>query len=605
MRHRARAPGIAPLVNWPAHMRLRLFEPIDAREWLLIWAAAAVFASAFCYPMLCGVEYLGPGVSGWITTGPVFSNLSRFPANGDWDLFTELRWVPYFTVAHFHQLPFWNPYKCGGMAMLANPEAGIVTPFFLLYLLFGPHAGLHLEIVLHVALGFAGGWVLARVMGLSRVAAAVAATVFPASSWLYLHLSVGHLNFLSGVYLPWVAALLLEAIKRRSLFTASLGGLICALTFTEGNYPFLYAGIVIAVVSIVLSILERQLRPALTGFTLGLFALGFAALKIIPAWEMLAIYPRFHWGAQAHGWDRTLIYLFSRNQDLYRTEVSYFLFAEYGAYLSFAFAALAALGVVTALPWLIAGIIFVVLSRGDTGTYNLYHALKLLPGTVPVDIPARFIIGAVLCGGVLAALGADHLCRLPGQWGTTVAALLLVVGMAEAWTVGPPNLRYLFHNPVVPILRSGSFRQYWVANPGSMTEINEANMGSVNCQGYGYNDIPENARGYNEQGYKGEYYLLGAGRVSQPRWTPNRLSYDVDAAAPATLVINQNYFPGWRLESDSGAWSPHDGLLAVELPPGHHEVILVYRPQKLWLGLALTMFAAIAAVLLCRLEATD
>src|ERR1700686_5187854 len=95
--------------------------------WLAVGSVA--FAVVFSYPMLCETVYLGPGVSGWIGTGPVFSHFGRFPSNGDWDLFTQLRWVPYYTITQFHQLPFWNPYKCGGMGMLGNPESMVVSPF--------------------------------------------------------------------------------------------------------------------------------------------------------------------------------------------------------------------------------------------------------------------------------------------------------------------------------------------------------------------------------------------------------------------------------------------------------------------------------------------
>jgi len=64
-------------------------------------------------------------------------------------------------------------------------------------------------------------------------------------------------------------------------------------------------------------------------------------------------------------------------------------------------------------------------------------------------------------------------------------------------------------------------------------------MGSVNCEGYGYNDIPENAVGYNQTGYRGEYYLLEPREVRQTLWTPNRLRYEVNVSGPSSLVVNQ------------------------------------------------------------------
>src|SRR5262249_43576731 len=84
--------------------------PIGYRE--AAWAAAAslCFAAVFCYPAACQWVTLGPGW-GWLLSPPDWSHFWRYPLNGDWDLFTHLRWVPYYTVAHFHQLPFWDPYR--------------------------------------------------------------------------------------------------------------------------------------------------------------------------------------------------------------------------------------------------------------------------------------------------------------------------------------------------------------------------------------------------------------------------------------------------------------------------------------------------------------
>ena len=484
-----------------------LLREVDWREARWVALASLGIALVFTYPMLCPTGELGPGLSGWLNRLPDLSHLARFPSNGDWDLFTELRWVPYYTVTHFHQLPFWSPYRCGGMAMLGNPEAGIVTPFLLPYLLFGPYAGLYLEIFLHIAIAFAGGWLLARVLGLNRIGAAVCASAFPASSWLYLHLAVGHLNFLPAAYLPWVFALLILAIERRSFFIASIGGLVCALTFTEGNYTFLYAGIIVAILSIAASIAHRSVRPFLIGVTLGVFAVAFAAMKMIPAWEMLTIHPRPPFGPEYDDLRSMGIYLFSRNQDLYRTGVTVFLLSEYAAYWPPAFVALAAAGIwggrFRTIPWIAAAILFFLLAQGDSGPHSALVMLRYLPMTHEIDLPARFIIGFVFCTGVLAAYGADFLSRLNWRWGIRIAVALFAIGLIDSWMLGPPNMRYLFHNSIEALPQSAEFRQYYVANPGNQTEIALANMGSVNCQGYGYCSIPTTAMALNDPGTTG------------------------------------------------------------------------------------------------------
>jgi hypothetical protein len=582
---------------------------ISRREALWLAAGSFLFATAFSYPMLCDVVYLGPGVSGWIATGPVFAHLGRFPSNGDWDLFTQLRWVPYYTIAHYHQLPFWNPYKCAGMGMLSNPESMVVSPSLIPYLLFGPYAGLYIEIVGHIAIGFAGGYVLGRVMGLGALAAIVSAVVFPSSSWLYLHLSLGHLNFLPAVYFPWIAALLLISIDRRIFLPAAIGGFVCALTLTEGNYTFLYTAIIIGSAAFILALLKRSLWPLIYGLVIGLFGLAFGALKLIPMSQQLTIYPKHPFGLEMITVRMISDFLLSRNQDLYRpSSGAEFLFAEYGAYVSIVFVALAVIGLVSrplrSLPWLMPAVIFIAFARGFTGgDHSPVLILRYLPMGQSAGLTGRYLIPFVFCVGVIAALGADFLCSTFDSWGRSIVVVLIAAGIVDSWVVGAPNLRYLFHNDVAQLEVSSDFRQYWVAGPDNQTEIAQANMGSVNCQGYGYCDIPENALGYNQEGYRGEYYLLGAGTASQTLWTPNRLQYVVNVPAPTSLVVNQNYYPGWRVTSGNGELYQEGGLIALRFPPGRQQIELVYAPQHILLAFALTIAAGAALILIWRKEA--
>src|SRR5271170_1498639 len=250
----------------------RIFR-LDSREFAWLTVGSLVFAAVFFYPVLCDIVYLGPGVHDWLLAPPHFSNLTQLPNNNDADLFDQLRWVPYYTLTHYHQWPFWNPYKCGGMSMIGNPESGIATPFLAIYLAGGLLAGIFLEIYLHIAIGFIGGYVLGRELGLGTIACIVLAGMFPSSSWLPLHIAFGHYNFLSSLYIPWIMAMLLAAIRLGEVFPAAIGGAFCALTLTEGNYAFPYAVILVAILSITLTLTTLSLRPLIMAAILGAFAI--------------------------------------------------------------------------------------------------------------------------------------------------------------------------------------------------------------------------------------------------------------------------------------------------------------------------------------------
>jgi hypothetical protein len=301
--------------------------------------------------------------------------------------------------------------------------------------------------------------------------------------------------------------------------------------------------------------------------------------------------------------------LFSRQQDLFQPSSAEFLFPEYGAYLSAFFAALAVIGLLgrplRTLPWLLPALIFFFFTRGYTGDHSAVLILRYLPLSASAGLTGRYLIPFIFCVGVIAAHGADFLSSNSVPWSKRLAVALLVLGVLDSWMVGPPNLRYLFHGDIIALDRSPAFRQYWVQNPGNQTEIAEANMGSVNCQGYGYNDIPENALGYNQTGYRGEYYLLGAGTVSQTMWTPNRLAYELAVPAPTSLVVNQNYYPGWRLANGKGQLYPENGVIAVRVPAGRERIELVYAPEHILLAFALTIAAAAALIFIWRKEAQN
>jgi len=464
----------------------RIFR-VGSREFAWLTVGSLVFAAVFFYPVLCDIIYLGPGVHDWLLAPPHFSNLTQLPNNNDADLFDQLRWVPYYTLTHFHQWPYWNPYKCGGMSMIGNPESGIVTPFLFIYLAGGLLAGIFLEIYLHIAIAFAGGYVLGRELGLRTIACVVLAGMFPSSSWLPLHIAFGHLNFLSAAYLPWIIAMLLAACRLGQAFPAAIGGLFCALTLTEGNYAFPYAAILVAIVATTLAVTTLSIRPFVMAAIIAAFAIMLGALKLIPVEQMLRLHPR-DFGASWLSWKGAMISLFSRDQDAYRPSPSVWYMVEYGGYLGAPFVGLALAGIASwprrALPFVIGAVVFFQLFMGDTGPHALVTYLRELPLGGNIGICGRWVIPLVFCVGVLAALGAQFLCDHWGQWGPRAAAVILTIGLVDAWVVGSPNYRYLFHYHFDRVPYSASFRQFWVETPIFMTYIAQANMGSVNCKAF-------------------------------------------------------------------------------------------------------------------------
>jgi hypothetical protein len=85
-----------------------------------------------------------------------------------------------------------------------------------------------------------------------------------------------------------------------------------------------------------------------------------------------------------------------------------------------------------------------------------------------------------------------------------------------------------------------------------------------------------------------------AGRARLVSRVPTLWRVAVDAAAPATLVVANATFPGWRATVDGAEVrivSPEGRPFAVPVPAGSHEVVLAYRPLSFTLGLACAALA--------------
>ncbi len=85
--------------------------------------------------------------------------------------------------------------------------------------------------------------------------------------------------------------------------------------------------------------------------------------------------------------------------------------------------------------------------------------------------------------------------------------------------------------------------------------------------------------------------------ATSARPSPGRV--EVTASGPGTLVVDQQFDPGWQVRID-GSPAPAvvvDGLLVgTELPAGEHTVTFRYRPPHLGLGLVLTGLGVLATV---------
>ncbi len=563
---------------------------LSRNEIILVTVGAIVFAIAFGYALIENMRQIGGG--------------------GDWAFYLARDWASTYTVSRFHQLPLWNPYECGGMQLFASPQARMGTPFFLLDILFGPIVGLRLEILLDLAVAWSGGYFLARILGLSPLAAIACASIFPGSSWFGLHFGVGHVTFPTSLYLPWIVALTWYSMTRDSILTAGLAALFMAMTVGGGGvYQVTQAALLVGVVATGVAIQRRSLMPFAMLAWFACFSLGFSAIKLVPTYVFVLSHARLVDVDEYNSVSRLLDALLSRNQTLTRDPYLpyHWNYIEYGAYVGIFAALMLLVGVASAprrtMPWILAGAVMFVLAMGDvSANYSPWRLLHYLPVFSEERVAPRFLIPFVMAVSVMAAFGIDAIQRSKRLGGRTAASILVTLCIVDLWYVGTPNLRNAVDADPPPIEDRVPFHQLYTESASSMFVLSRSNTGAINCYDIGHGDgtanVPTRVTGSNQGGYRGEQYLLGPGTVTLLRWSPNELVFNVASQGPNTLVINQNFDDGWRLIDNHGETMPFNTLLAVRLNPGTQTVTLKYTNRYFDLGAMVTILSLAMFVLL-------
>ncbi len=207
---------------------------------------------------------------------------------------------------------------------------------------------------------------------------------------------------------------------------------------------------------------------------------------------------------------------------------------------------------------------------------------------------------------MLAGFGADVLANHWKNIGVVATLALVIAASWDSWLVTMPNANVALMMVVTQDLGSAEFNQYYGV-PFNMFRTTLSNRGSVYCnESLDYSNLPENVLGFNQPGYLGEQYVTGQGSVSLVKWTPNALTYDVDAEGSLPrnriVVVNQNFDSGWRVAEGSGRVFSEGGLIGVQVPEGKQRLKLVYRNYVFYLGAAITFLTGVLTMLLWRHE---
>ncbi|MCI0747117.1 MAG: YfhO family protein [Verrucomicrobia subdivision 3 bacterium] len=93
----------------------------------------------------------------------------------------------------------------------------------------------------------------------------------------------------------------------------------------------------------------------------------------------------------------------------------------------------------------------------------------------------------------------------------------------------------------------------------------------------------------------------GVANVHEVKVKPQHVSFVVEAAGPAMVVIAQTWHPGWRAKVGGVAapvWRANYTFQALEVPAGQHKVVLDYREPRLFCGSIISLATLLLSALL-------
>jgi len=529
----------------------------------------------------------------------------------DWDVEEAHRYLVSLSVGRFHEMPYWNPYACGGFPAWGYIEGGttVVSPWLFSYLALPMGLALRLEGFGMAVLGSVGAYAMAARFTRSAPARALPAALWAVNSRWALQASVGHTWHFAYALLPWCFVFYESArVRERTRSFAPLFGLamtLAMMVYSGGIYPLPHAALALGIYAMALVIAERSPRALFPLVASGALAIGLSAPKLFPMLATFKRSPRILDSTESVDLDALLTLLTSREQGLHAKPVALtYGWHENGMYIGVV-GVVVLLGAVL-LVWgrresalKLAGVLFVILGLGafhPAAPWPLLHAHGPFFGSL--HVPTRFLYPAVLLLSVVAATGIGRLLARWPHLELVAGMLTLALALDIAWVARTPMTEAFVLDPPGPIIPDPVFhseRQPRTREvPGRLSKSQYVamvkNHGVIDCYGTPPFE-PHGARSVTGLLYHGEAYVDGrsdGARITE--WSPNHAVITLSGAvAGDTVVYNTNYDGGWR--SDAGPVIDHDGTVATRLTEPRASVTFTYRAPYFGLG--------VAACLLC------
>jgi len=538
------------------------------------------------------------------------------PYNNDWYYFNSLALIVRSSVLHFKTLPILNPWVCGGLDLLANPQNRIFSPMLLIDVALQPQPANLISLMIWCAFGFVGFKKLAMQMGASISTSLIGSALFVFGTWFGLHYAEGHIPFGAMQALPWTAYFAINWHKPKNIL--GLGALLSIMLLDGAVYAVIYSGMIIVTLIFTKTIPTDKPTSALRTHWL-LLSTGVVACALIAAAKIIPVlYSIADRKAQLEFFEMTwpLLFdsLFNPNIDATTeaigTRLKGWRMHEFGTYLSPIgwFAILLAcvrsrsFGK-TLLPLGLAAIFWIWVGSGFIPKHNPWLLFQKIPLINNAHVQSRLFLLAFLFFCLAITLSLDQIKSIRPIYFALAIALLGegVVVRNLSMFYAPPMYEPMIGSRIITRDRIDKT----LTGVGWMPRhyLDAENVGATNCYEPAFQ--PKHIQGISNDNYRGEAFtnVEGAGNVSILTYKPNVMRLQWQLNTPSDITINANTLFGWNVHSGDGLLKTGKPTDLLTLLPAKLEgqAELRYEPSYLrWIVLA--YFAGWILLLYCWLK---
>ncbi len=442
------------------------------------------------------------------------------------------------------------------------------------------------------------------------------------------------------------------------------GAILALMILPGGIYDVIFASFVLSPLTLIWCLQDRSARPLLYAVMVGAWALGFSAVKLFPVLGYMRENPRTTeqggtgWRrimekedgssadaaapqtspAEKTGVDASAkpkeakavprgpvsklelpkfvlrIFLGREQRSNSRTysPLQGFGWQEYGAYIGPLAIILALAGPLLAFrqswPWLLVASVCFVTGAGNFSPYSPWTLIHNLPVFKSMHCPSRLLIPCIFTASIAAGFALDALrAKLAGshpQRLDVLLGLLVAAALIDSVIVFRYSIKDAF--PKEPPITQ--------PRPPSIVTIKGEEMDMTipmlanKCTAAGYEPSEPKVwvQTSDSLDYHGETYFrpdapnAPIGKAELVTWTPNTVTVRATCPAAGSIVLNRNWYKGWRADAPYSATSL-DGLISAHVEPGEHVIRFVFVPSEFWLGSSLSLVTiALAGTLLFR-----